>query len=64
VVEALAVIEQLDERISALDRELLPLAAADPRVQLLDTIPGIGPCSASRSPQRSATSAASPTRAS
>lgn len=42
VAEALAVIEQLDERISALDRELLPLAAADPRVQLLDTIPGIG----------------------
>ena len=43
VVEALAVIELLDERIGALDRELLPLAAADPRVQLLDTIPGIGP---------------------
>jgi transposase len=43
VAEALAVIEQLDERISALERELLPLAAADARVQLLDTIPGIGP---------------------
>jgi transposase len=43
VAEALAVIDLLDERIAPLDRELLPLARADRRVQLLDTIPGIGP---------------------
>jgi transposase len=43
VAEALAVIELLDERIAPLDAELLPLARADRRVALLDTIPGIGP---------------------
>jgi transposase len=43
VAEALCVIELLDERIAPLDRELSPLARADRRVQLLNTIPGIGP---------------------
>jgi transposase len=43
VAEAVAVIELLDERIAALDRELGPLARADRRVSLLGTIPGIGP---------------------
>jgi transposase len=42
VAEALAVIELLDERIAPLERELWPLARADRRVLLLDTIPGIG----------------------
>ena len=42
IAEALAVIELLDERIAPLERELVPLARADRRVQLLDTIPGIG----------------------
>src|SRR6266513_4896596 len=40
VAEALAVIELLDERIAPLERELGPLARADRRVCLLDTIPG------------------------
>src|ERR671911_1006024 len=43
IAEALAVIELLDERVAPLERELVPLARADRRVQLLDTIPGIGP---------------------
>ena len=43
VVEALAVIDWLDERLAPLERELRPLARADPRVVLLETIPGIGP---------------------
>ena len=43
VAEALAVIELLDARIAPLDRELEPLARADRRVELLRTIPGIGP---------------------
>lgn len=42
VGEALAVIDLLDERIAPLDAELLPLARADRRVELLDTIPWIG----------------------
>ena len=43
VAEALAVIDWLDERLAPLERELGPLARADPRVALLETIPGIGP---------------------
>ncbi len=43
VGEALAVIDWLDERLAPLERELGPLARADPRVVLLETIPGIGP---------------------
>ena len=42
IAEALAVIDLLDERIAPLDEELRPFAAADPRVLLLQTIPGIG----------------------
>jgi hypothetical protein len=40
--EALAVIELLDARIAPLDHELGPLARADARVVLRDTIPGTG----------------------
>ncbi len=43
VAEALAVIDWLDERLAPLERELGPLARADARVALLETIPGIGP---------------------
>jgi transposase len=43
VAEALAAIDWLDGRITPLERELFPLARADARVQLLETIPGIGP---------------------
>jgi transposase len=42
VAEALEVIDLLDGRLVALERELNPLAKTDPRVQLLRTIPGIG----------------------
>jgi transposase len=42
VAEALAVIDFLDARIAALESELSPIARADPRVQRLGTIPGIG----------------------
>ena len=42
VLEALAVIDLLDERLGSLDRELLPLARVDERVALLKTIPGVG----------------------
>jgi transposase len=43
VDEALVVIDWLDERLAPLERELNPLARADARVVLLETIPGIGP---------------------
>jgi transposase len=42
IAEAVAVIDLLDERIAPLHEELRPFAAADPRVLLLRTIPGIG----------------------
>jgi transposase len=42
IAEALAVIDLLDARIAPLDAELRPLAACDPRVLLLRTIPGLG----------------------
>jgi transposase len=42
VAEALAVIDWLDERLAPIERELRPLARADARVALLDTIPGVG----------------------
>ena len=32
----------LDQRLIPLEQELRPLARADPRVQLLVTIPGVG----------------------
>jgi transposase len=40
--EALELIDLLDSRIAPLEQELRPLARADARVALLDTIPGIG----------------------
>jgi transposase len=43
VAEALALIDLLDQRLAPLERELGPLARADRRVALLETIPGIGP---------------------
>ena len=43
IAEALAVIDLLDQRIAPIDSELRPFAAADARVLLLVTIPGIGP---------------------
>ena len=42
IAEALAVIDLLDASIAPVDRELGPLARGDARVQLLDTIPGVG----------------------
>jgi transposase len=42
IAEALAVIDMLDERIAPLERELWPLARADWRALLLQTIPGVG----------------------
>jgi transposase len=39
----LAQIEELDRRITPVDRELAPIARADSRAQLLQTIPGVGP---------------------
>jgi hypothetical protein len=42
IAEALTVIDLLDARIGPLDVELGPLARADARVRLLDTIPGVG----------------------
>jgi transposase len=41
IAEALAVIDLLDARIVPIERELGPLARADARVRLLDTIPGV-----------------------
>jgi transposase len=42
ISEAIDVIDLLDARIMPLDQELGPLARADQRVVLLDTIPGVG----------------------
>jgi transposase len=42
IAEALDVIELLDARVGPIDAELGPLARADTRVALLDTIPGVG----------------------
>jgi transposase len=42
VAEAIGVIDELDRRIEPLDQELAPLARADHRVALLETIPGVG----------------------
>jgi transposase len=41
VSECLALIDFLDARLEALDRELKPFAQDDPRAALLDTIPGV-----------------------
>ena len=40
--ECVAVVDALDERLAPLERDLRPLARADPRVELLITIPGVG----------------------
>jgi transposase len=42
IAEAIELIDLLDARITPLDQELAPLARADSRVVLLDTIPGVG----------------------
>ena len=42
IAEALAVIDPLDARAAPFARELRALAAADRRVMLLRTIPGVG----------------------
>jgi transposase len=42
VVEALAVIDLLDERVAPLERELRQAARGDERVVLLKTISGVG----------------------
>lgn len=42
ITTLLAVIEDLDRQIAPIERELRPIADADPQVQLLTTIPGIG----------------------
>jgi len=42
VAEAVAIVCEVDQRLWPLELELRPLARADPRVQLLVTIPGIG----------------------
>jgi transposase len=41
IAEAVAVVAMLDLRLIPLEQELRPLARADPRVQLLVTIPGV-----------------------
>ena len=41
VLEAVALVDHLDRRLAPLERELLPLARADRRVQLLESIPGV-----------------------
>jgi transposase len=43
IAEHLAQIDELQQRIGPIDRELRPIAAADPRARLLATIPGLGP---------------------
>jgi len=42
VRETVGLIDQLDERINRVEQELWPLARADRRVDLLETIPGLG----------------------
>ena len=41
VREAVALVYHLDRRLLPLERELLPLARTDRRVQLLESIPGV-----------------------
>ncbi len=43
ISELLELAEEMDRRITPIDRELAPLARADERARLLRTIPGIGP---------------------
>jgi transposase len=43
IAQHLDEIEELERRITPIDRELAPIARSDHRAQLLSTIPGIGP---------------------
>jgi transposase len=43
IVEHLSLIEELDGRVTQVEKELVPIARRDPRAQLLATIPGVGP---------------------
>ena len=43
IAQHLEEIEELEQRITPIDRELAPIARADERARLLATIPGIGP---------------------
>jgi transposase len=43
IAELLELSEEMDRRITPIDRELAPLARSDQRVRLLATIPGVGP---------------------
>ena len=61
VCEAVALVDHLDRRLAPLERELLPLARADRRVQLLESIPGVAAILGSPSRSRSARSSRFPT---
>jgi transposase len=43
IAEHLAQVDEIQARIRPIDRELRPIANADPRAKLLQTIPGVGP---------------------
>ena len=43
IAELLELSEEMDRRITPIDRELAPLARTDERARLLATIPGVGP---------------------
>jgi transposase len=43
IAELLELAEEMDGRITPIDRELAPLARSDERARLLATIPGVGP---------------------
>jgi transposase len=43
ISELLELAEEMDRRITPIDRELRPIAAGDQRAKLLRTIPGVGP---------------------
>ncbi len=43
IADHLDQIDELQRRIRPIDRELAPIARSDPRAQLLQTIPGVGP---------------------
>ena len=64
IVEALAVIDLLDERVAPLERELRQAARHDARVVLLKSIPGVGDLLGLTRRARSVTSPASRRRAS
>jgi transposase len=43
ISEHLSQIDELQRRVTPIDQELRPIARSDPRAQLLQTIPGVGP---------------------